>query len=255
MANNLKSKRSPRGATPLVEKKQREWKLPKIHYYWFLLPLLAFLIVFSVRWVVVSWPINTVEINGQFTVWQPGYIADELLWLKQESFFSADLEKVFSQVSALPLLDVISVKKKWPDTIAIQVHEDVPMAIWNGEELLTVSGELMPRPVFVSAHKLARMRGNSQYADRAVRNYRRLHQMLQTSGISVVELEMSDVGALKVWLSNGWPVEFGRQYFEERMQRLEQLIKKLPADKVAAIDLRYGKGAAIEWHPVGELES
>ena len=35
--------------------------------------------------------------------------------------------------------------------------------------------------------------------------------------------------------------------FEDRIIRLEQLLRYLPQEKVAKIDLRYGKGAAISW--------
>lgn len=165
------------------------------------------------------------------------------------------MQRIYRQVNGLPLLHVVQVKKRWPDTIVINVHEDVPMAIWNGEEILTVSGDILPRPGFVEGKKLARMRGNTHYSDIVMRNYRRLHQMLKNSGVSVLELEVSDVGSITGELSNGWHVEFGRQYFEMRMKRLELLLNTLPQEHVAGIDLRYVKGAAVEWRHNGEMES
>ena len=243
------------GATRIVEKQPLQLRLPRVHIYWFAIPLLFAALFFSGRWVYLSWPVNTVEVNGQFSLWKPGLIVGQLEWLTDESFFSADLQQVFQQVDDLPLLNVVSVKKRWPDTILINVHEDVPMAIWNGEEILTVGGDILPRPGFVSGDKLARMRGNTHYAESVMRNYRRLHQMLKNSGVSVLELEVSDVGSITGKLSNGWSVAFGRQYFEERMKRLELLLKTLPHKDVAGIDLRYVKGAAIKWLPVGEMEA
>ncbi|MFC3681145.1 cell division protein FtsQ/DivIB [Bacterioplanoides pacificum] len=243
------------GATPLVEKPVRQWRLPRIPLYWLMLPLVIAGLFFSVRWVYQSWPINSVEVTGQFSLWQPQQIAQQIAWLKQESFFSADLQQVYDQINDLPLLKVVKVKKQWPGTVWLQVHEDIPLAIWNGDELLTLGGEMLPRPGFVRGDNLARMRGNTQYSESAMRNYRRLHQMLQGSDVSVVELEVSDVGSIRVLLSNQWSVNFGRHYFEERMRRLGLLLRTLPQEQVAGIDLRYGKGAAINWHPPGEMES
>jgi cell division septal protein FtsQ len=34
---------------------------------------------------------------------------------------------------------------------------------------------------------------------------------------------------------------------EQRLERLIELLKILPQEKVAVVDLRYGKGAAIKW--------
>lgn len=243
------------GATPIVEKTPLQLRLPQLPLYWFAIPLLLVALFFSGRWVYQSWPVNTVAVNGQFSLWKPEQIVGQLEWLNHESFFSADLQKVFQQVDDLPLLKVVSVRKHWPDTILIHVHEDVPMAIWNGEEILTVGGDILPRPGFVSGEKLARMRGNTHYAESVMRNYRRLHQMLKNSGVSVVELEVSDVGSITGKLSNGWSVVFGRQYFEERMKRLEVLLETLPHKKVVGIDLRYVKGAAIKWLSVEEMEA
>ena len=243
------------GATRIVEKQPIQFRFPRVNVYWLAVPLLFIALFFCGRWGYLSWPVNTVEVQGQFSLWKPELIVEQLDWLRDESFFSAELQQVFQQVDDLPLLNVVNVKKRWPDTILINVHEDVPMAIWNGEEILTVGGDILPRPGFVTGEKLARMRGNTHYSESVMRNYRRLHQMLKNTGVSVLELEVSDVGSITGKLSNGWNVVFGRHYFEERMKRLELLLKALPHKNVAGIDLRYVKGAAIEWLPVGEMEA
>jgi len=250
------AKRNSRsGATPLVAKAPREINWPELNPVWLLIPAVLVLAFLAGRWVYSSWPIQSIEVKGQFSLWQPEHIAQQVVWLKQESFFSADLRKVYSTIDELPLLNVVEVKKRWPATAILTVHEDIPMAVWNGEEVLTVAGDILPRPGFVRGDKLARMRGSSHYADEAMRNYRRLHQMLKHRGIQVTELEVTDVGSVSVYLSNGWRVEFGRQYFEERMKRLDWLLKTLNQDQVAAVDLRYGKGAAVKWHQIEEMES
>ncbi|WP_419811553.1 cell division protein FtsQ/DivIB [Bacterioplanoides sp.] len=243
------------GATRVVEKQPRQWHWPKINVSWIIVPLLFVSLVMGGRWLYQSWPIQSVEVEGQFSLWQPDLIVQQLTWLKSESFFSVDLQQVYQQVDELPLIHVKRVKKSWPGTIVINVHEDIPMAIWNGEEILTVAGDILPRPGFVSGEKMARMRGSSQYAHEAMRNYRRLHQMLKKSRVNVLELEVTEVGSISVLLSNSWKVEFGRQYFEERMKRLDGLLSTLPAEQVIAVDLRYGKGAAIQWHPLKEMDS
>lgn len=75
------------GATPIVEKQPVNIRLPEIHHLWIVLPLLAATIFFSGRWVYDSWPVNSIEVKGQFSLWKPELLAHELEWLKQESFF------------------------------------------------------------------------------------------------------------------------------------------------------------------------
>jgi cell division protein FtsQ len=99
---------------------------------------------------------------------------------------------------------------------------------------------------------LAKIKSNAEYTDIAVREFRKVQQILSDIGVTVTELAVSNTGSIDIVLSNNWQVAFGRQHFEERVRRLHLLLQNLPNQNVAVIDLRYGKGAAIGWQSMQE---
>lgn len=255
-----KSKPAPqRGATPLpVAKPKRQWTLPKVAA-----PKVPWSLVASVLFVAVlgygafqayeSWPVKDVEVSGRLQVWQAEQLEQELAWIKAESFFSLDVDQVRAAVQALPLLNRVTVQKRWPGKVLIELVEDVPIALWNEQQLLSASGIISDIPAGLETEHLIRMQGPQLQVTQAAHHFRRLQQLLQPLQVGVVSLRLSAVEAVQVQLSNGWQVEFGRQYFEERAVRLKTLIERFPAEKISTIDLRYGKGAAIRWRPQQEM--
>ena len=122
------------GATRIVEKQPIQFRFPRVNVYWFAVPLLFIALFFCGRWVYLSWPVNTVEVQGQFSLWKPELIVEQLDWLRDESFFSAELQQVFQQVDDLALLNVVNVKKRWPDTILNNEEPDTKFALKERQE-------------------------------------------------------------------------------------------------------------------------
>lgn len=251
----MAKKAAPRGATPREVRQPRQWRItmPAIAWQWLLLPVFLAAVIAGVRWSYHSWPITSIDVQGRLSVWQAEDIAGKIVWAKDESFFSLDLQRVYQQISALPLIMQVTVRKRWPNTLEVSLYEDVPMAIWNGDQLLSANGRLSEIPAHLDGAHLAQIDGDRNYAEAAVRHFRRIQQSLGHLNIGINRLTVSAVGAVDVELSNGWQVRFGRQYFEERVQRLELLIAQLPESAVTSVDLRYGKGAAIGWRAVQEM--
>ncbi len=254
-----KQKPAPRGATFIPQKKvKKEWNvslpsMPKIAWRWLLVPLFAGLFIVSTHWVYKSTPVTAIEFNGAFTVWSPEQLTQPLLWIKDESFFSLDVKKVHQQLQALPLIKHVSVRKQWPGTIQVNITEDVPIALWNNDKVLSASGKVSNLPQGMNTEDLIQMSGAGQQTEQVVRYYRRLQQVLNDQKIRVLELSVSEVGSVEAKLSNGWHVKLGRQYIEERVERLERILRYFPQEKVAIVDLRYGKGAAIRWREQQEI--
>lgn len=246
---------TPRGATPLVEKEPRQWNipLPDIAWQWVLVPFVVAAVFWGGRETYQSWPIENIEVSGRLSVWQPEQIAEQVSWVKGESFFSLDMKQVYAGVVGMPLIQQVVVRKKWPGTVEVRIVEDVPMALWNNDQILSVGGHISTTPSGLDTTGLTKIEGKEVNADTAMRYFRRIQQNLTEKELKIDRLSVNAVGAVEVRLSNGWLVKFGRQYFEERLHRLELLLAKLPQEKVRSLDLRYGKGAAIEWRPEQEM--
>lgn len=201
----------------------------------------------QVRW---GWPVENVEIEGEFRYWQAQDLAKQLLWVKEQNFFSLDVREVKQQLEGLALIKKAQVKKVWPDTLLVKFKEDIPVAVWNNDALLNPKGEELLLLGSFEQSSLPKLSGPEQKTEQVMRQFQRFQSRLSGVDAVMVSLSLNPVGSWQVKLENGWTVNLGRQQLEQRLERLIELLKILPQEKVAVVDLRYGKGAAIKWLPV-----
>ncbi|MBQ0730717.1 MAG: cell division protein FtsQ/DivIB [Oleispira antarctica] len=198
----------------------------------------------QVRW---GWPVEQVEIEGEFRFWQAEELAKQLLWVKEQNFFSLDVRQVKTDIEQLPLIKSAQVKKVWPDTLLVKFKEDIPVAVWNQKTLLNPQGEELILSNSFDATRLPRLFGPKKKTEQVMRQFQRFQSRLLSVDAAMVSLTMNTVGSWQIELANGWMIRLGRQQLEQRLERLIELLKILPQEKVAVVDLRYGKGAAIKW--------
>lgn len=249
-----------RGATPLnVEKAKRQpfkFKKPSwfraVYLSWVAAPIMLVLIILGGRMVMDRWVINNVVVNGDLAIWSAEDIAQQVHWVVGQGFFSVDLEKVYDSVDSMPLIKKVTIKKRWPGYVEVKVQEDIPMAVWNGNKLIGIGGDLMAIPNHISVDNLALITGESEYLNTSINDFRLIQQSLAAQTVNIESLEISKTGSLSLKLSNQWSVQLGRKNIQQRAARLRKILIKLSEEQVSAVDLRYGKGAAIEWRPKQE---
>ena len=255
-----KNRKSMRGATPLrVEKAPRQpitLKKPtwlRIGYLsWIAAPLMLALIIFGGRIAMDRWVINEVVVRGDLAIWSEADIAKQVAWVVGEGFFSADLIRVYDSIDSMPLIKKVTVKKRWPGYVKIRVQEDIPMAVWNGNKLIGIGGDLMAIPGHINVDNLALISGDSEYLNTSINDFRLIQQSLAGQAVNIESLKISKSGSLSLKLSNQWSIQLGRKNIQQRAARLRKILMKLSEEEVSAVDLRYGKGAAIEWRPKQE---
>jgi cell division protein FtsQ len=198
----------------------------------------------QVRW---GWPVEQVEIEGEFRFWQAEDLAKELLWVKEQNFFSLDVRQVKTSIEQLALIKSAEIKKVWPDTLLVTFKEDSPVAVWNQKTLLNPLGEELILLNDFNAEGLPSLFGPEKKTVQVMRQFQRFQSRLSSVNAAMISLTVNTVGSWQVELENGWTIRLGRQQLEQRVERLIELLKILPQEKVAVVDLRYGKGAAIQW--------
>lgn len=246
----IKKVDNQRGATRVEERQARSIQIPV--WVWQILLAIAvgygsFIGLQQVRW---GWSVDNVDIEGEFRFWQASQLASELSWVRELNFFSLDVREVKDRLEGLPLVQTVSVKKIWPDTLLIKFKEDIPVAVWNERTLLNPHGVALSLPEGFEQGTLPRLTGPKSEAEKVMRQFQRLQRKLVSMDVRIESLSMNNVGSWQATLSNRWSVEFGRQQQEQRVSRLVTLLKILPQEKVVVVDLRYGKGAAIQWSSV-----
>jgi cell division protein FtsQ len=160
------------------------------------------------------------------------------------NFFTVDLEQTRQAFEQLVWVRKVSVRRKFPWSLQIEMEEQVPLATWNGRELVNTYGEVFggivdqPLPAFI---------GQPDTSVQVAQMYGELNAVLQPIRHQIVQISLSPRHAWQVKLDNGMVLELGR---EEMRQRLTRFVAVYPysldamARPVKHVDLRYRSGFA-----------
>lgn len=238
-----------RGAQPIVQKTKHEWRMPRIRLPWRGLFTSALVVAsaFGFHKWINHWQIDRVHVSGEFNAWSSSSLQKYAKGMVGQGFLSADITALRERLQTLPLIQTVTVKKQWPNHIHIHITEALPIAIWNDTQLLSNVGKVSDIPNELNTDHLIHMSGSKYQTQLAVRYFTRLQKALNAQNILIKKLQVSAIGALDVELDNGWTVMLGRKHIGTRLQRLTQLIKTLPQQRIERVDLRYSKGAAVKF--------
>ena len=106
----------------------------------------------GVAWVYAGmvsqerWPIRWLEIDGPFERVSAEQLRARLTPLVKGSFFTVEPVFMRAAASEMAWVSAVSVRKSWPDTILVTVHEHTPVAHWINGQLLAENGQQFSVP-------------------------------------------------------------------------------------------------------------
>ena len=162
------------------------------------------------------------------------------------NFFTVDLESTRQAFEKLPWVRKVSVRRKFPWSLQVEVEEQVALAHWNGKELVNTHGEVFAGrteqdlPVFT---------GQPDSSQQVTQMYGELNAVLQPMKQQITQISLSPRYAWQVKLDNGMVLELGR---DEMQQRLRRFVAVYPyslaalARPASHVDLRYRNGFAAQ---------
>jgi|TARA_B110000902_G_scaffold51206_1_gene58908 cell division protein FtsQ len=245
--------------------KKSEHKKLKVHWVFWL--GLSFFIIVVIVMLAGSWlitekviaeegtPVTSLVITGEmpFTVREDILMVVESIDLS--NFFQVDVNDVQHQISQLPWIYSVSVRKKWPNELKIYVVDQLPVAQWNGDFLINNEGKAFQADLSRIKSKLPQFYGPEGTEVLALENFTNLNRLLEYSELSIDELVLSERFAWQLTLSDGVLLNLGREDRVKRIQRFMDvypIIKKKKEDnqQVNYIDLRYDTGIAVGWKTI-----
>jgi cell division protein FtsQ len=200
----------------------------------------------AVRYVLrlPVFPLNTVELKSA-----PRQVSEELIARVvheqvRGNFFTVDLKHARRSFEQLPWVRKVSVRRKFPWTLEVEVEEQVALARWNGTALVNTYGE-----VFTAASEevLPAFIGQPDTSAQVAAMFGELSAELQPLQQQIVQLSLSPRFAWQARLSNGMVLELGREQMQQRMARFVEVYPYSLATLAHAamhVDLRYRNGFA-----------
>ena len=193
-------------------------------------------------------PIQRVAVKGEFRYLDREELNAAIGGFASGGFFNVNVRAVKEAAEALEWVDSASVRRVWPDTLQVEIQEQVPLAHWGEEHLLNQRGEMFA-PSQPPAN-LPHLEGPEGSAPLAASRYLWLSGLLAPLHLHVAELRQSDRRAWDVRLDNGLHLLLGRAPDEAQVKRFVAAYPRLLAERVqsvALLDLRYTNGFAVRW--------
>jgi cell division protein FtsQ len=222
------------------------------------------LIAFSVLAVLYGAAYYTVHLPGLFPLRSvhlgaapQRVVAQEVLAVArnevQGNFFTVDIERLKQSLEKLPWVRSVTIRREFPDRLAVQLEEHQALARWNGAArfdglgtgLVNTHGEVFSAQ---SEQVLPGFIGQAGDSGEVAQRYVEFSRQLAALDLQVVQLALSPRHAWQLRLSNGMVLELGR---EEMQQRLARFVTVYPyslaaqAGSVRYVDMRYRNGFAV----------
>ena len=169
-------------------------------------------------------------------------------------FFALPLAQMRQALDELPWVRSVQVRKRWPDTVLVRVHEHQPYAIWQGSAVVTRTGELVHVPGLAGMDWLPRLDGP---ADRVIEmvNFH-ASSVARSAGtpLRIAAVHLSARGSWVIETDDGLRILLGRNLAAERLARfvdtLPTVLASHPDERLQRADLRYPNGYALSWTQV-----
>lgn len=217
-------------------------------------------------------PVNSIVITGEMPYTQREEVLAAMSDIDLGNFFQVNVNDIQSQVSALPWVYSVAVRKQWPNEVKIYVVDQTPVALWNGDFILNQFGKAFQAQRTALKQALPEFFGPEGSELLALENYTNLNDLLEYRNLSIDELILSERFSWQLTLNNGVRLNLGREERVKRVQRFmdvypliethlaeqennENNKKKQLKQAVDYIDLRYDTGLAVGWKEVTNLSS
>lgn len=168
------------------------------------------------------------------------------------NFFTVDLDRARAAFETIPWVRRASVRRVWPNALAVTVQEYVPLGVWGEQQFVSVDGDVFTANQAEASEDLPDFSGPLGSAPQVVARYHDFMKWFAALGATPQSVTLSARYAWSVELSNGMHIELGRERtaktLEERSQRL---IRAWPAltrrwgKEIEYADLRYPNGFAL----------
>lgn len=161
------------------------------------------------------------------------------------SLLFIDLKQIQTELTSLPWVSEVTVEKKWPGSLAIDVVEHQPIARWNGEKVLNSEGIPLNDPNI--AFDLVSLTGPAYSAEKVMDQYLQFSRIFDSLGLHLQGVTMHPRGSWSLTLDTGITIALGDKNVLERSRRVVRVIQSASFDseEIEYIDARYTNGVAI----------
>lgn len=194
-------------------------------------------------------PIKTIQLSGTFQYIDQQQIEATLRPFVGEGFFSLDIQQVRHSLSEKSWVELVSIRRIWPDRVVIQIVEKTPVARWDNQHLISDKANIFLANVDAFQH-LPSVHGNRLQPASVLNQYYDFARRFVLLGETISDINIDNRGSVAIELARGFKIKLGRDNIDRKIARLlsiyaEQIKPRRTA--IQQLDLRYSNGFAVAW--------
>lgn len=197
------------------------------------------------------WPVTQLTVQAEFKHVSADDIRAAVRPRLGKGFFALDLDAVQRAVAALPWVESVEARKRWPDTLQLRIYERQPFARWNDKQLISRQGLVFDAPGMVDIGTLPDLRGPDARLAEVVSFYAETRKAFTGTHLQITGVALTERGSWSVSTADGAQIVIGDR--EQAGRRLRRFLDVYPqlivghTDGFAYADLRYTNGFAVRW--------
>lgn len=216
-----------------------------------LLPLLVLVLLvgYALHWMLAR-PVGQVSIYGEVRYVDQQQLQERALPWLADPFWRVDLTGLSRELEQDPWLEKVTITRRWPDQIDIQLIERTAWAHWNEEGVLDEQGEAFFPPNWDALQLPLHLYSEPENLNNLLSFYQYLNKAFQTIDLELAEIQLEARGAWRVELTDGVTLLLGRDNIEKRINRFIWTWQQWSSEEqaqVKKIDTRYPNGLTVGW--------
>lgn len=196
--------------------------------------------------------LRTLWIDGDISHINPQAVRANLAGKLHGNFLTADLEMTRAVFEQMPWVHDASVRRVWPNALAVTLKEYTPLGTWGSDQFVSVDGEIFTANQAEAGENLPAFSGPRGAEKDMVARYHDFEKWFEPLGAKPDEITLSPRYAWTLKLSNGMQIELGRERDSSTLaNRVRRLVAAWPmvtqrwGQEIEYADLRYPNGFAI----------
>lgn len=194
-------------------------------------------------------PISKVRIENRWQQVSEAEVSAVLSEFMGTGFFNFDVRGAKRKLEQMSWVEFVSVKRVWPDTLSLELQEEIAIAKWGSQSYLNQIGEVITPAKPAVNKSLPVLSGPEGAQVEVMQQYQQLNQLLLPEGLSLTSLSLSLRGSWVLTLNDSIQVAAGKADVFENITRLVSYITTQPSiniREIASVDLRYSNGFAVK---------
>ena len=172
------------------------------------------------------------------------------------NYFSLDTDQIVLALGKLPWVEKVRLRRRWPDTLMINIEEHQPIAVWGDDKWLTTTGKLVSLPLPENV-ALPQLNGPLERAEEMWSRYRSWSSLFAGNGMRLSSMELSrqhlytlglEYTSRSAGTARGFTMILSQSNADQQLKAFLESRRQSLIDypgMITTVDLRYPSGFSV----------